>query len=638
MSKKNNKKSEQAEEKLAIARSEELAEEVDETDVSEDTADNTEVSQDTQNTQSTQSTESDIDDTSESDLASVKEEISEDILKNFEEEQEDVTEDEKSEEDTDEKSEEKDEEEKTEKSDKKPEKDKKTDDKKAAAKSAKKEARKSRRALKERAFKRGWFSVFLVVLFIAAVIIVNIIAATLNEKIPALTFDTTGTESFELTQDTLDYLANLKEDITIIVLGEEKDFKNGGEYYIQANTLFHEYERNSDHIKVEYVDMSTDPTFSSKYPNESLSYYGVIVQGENDYKYLTERDMFDVQIDYNTYNYYIAGSMVEEAVTSAILYDTTADKPKVTFVSDINGQDYDFFKRFLETNGFVTDEVSPAVGSIPEDTSVLVLYDPTVDLNESFVDTISKFLNNDGKLGKQLLYVAPSALKEFPNIDSLLEEWGVAVENAYALENDSNFTAPLGNNLYLFAAQYKDMTFTAGMKNSSLPFCVISGFTKPIKILDETNTNISSLMTLSDKSSVVYPAESGDEAEPEQVDTPNVNLGVISKKTSTENTNEETGETSNKESDIIVLGCSLGLDESLLRSAVYGNSSYIISVLNSVTGRGDVGISIEAKSLESEELGITSAQINVLGTLFIVILPIAVIIAGFVIFMKRRNM
>ena len=107
-------------------------------------------------------------------------------------------------------------------------------DKKAAAKSAKKEARKSRRALKERAFKRGWFSVFLVVLFIAAVIIVNIIAATLNEKIPALTFDTTGTESFELTQDTLDYLANLKEDITIIVLGEEKDFKNGGEYYIQG--------------------------------------------------------------------------------------------------------------------------------------------------------------------------------------------------------------------------------------------------------------------------------------------------------------------------------------------------------------------------------------------------------------------
>jgi len=632
MSKKKNKKSEQTEKNLTIAKSEELTEELTETDVEQDTAENAEVSD------NTEITENDTADTPEDDLISIKEEITEDVLKNFEEKQDEVSEDEKSEEGSDEQSEEKTEEEQEEKSDKKPEQEKKTDDKKAAVKAEKKEARKTKRALKERAFKRGWFSAFLVVLFVAAVVIVNIIAMTLNEKIPALTFDTTGKDTFELTQDTLDYLADLKEDITIIILGEEKDFKNGGEYYIQANALLHEYENNSDHIKLEYVDMSTNPTFSSKYPNENLAYYGVIVQGENDYKYLTENDMFDIQIDYSTYKYYIASSMVEQAVTSAILYDTTADKPKVTFVSDINGQDYDFFKSFLETNGFVTDEVSPAVGNIPEDTSVLVLYDPTVDLNEAFVDNISKFLNNDGKLGKQLLYVAPSALKEFPNIDSLLEEWDIAVENGYVLENDPSYMAPLGNSLYLFATQYKDMSFTSGMKNSALPFCVISSFTKPIKILDETNTNVSALMTLSDKSTVVYPAESGDQAEPEQVDSPNVNIGVMSKKKSTENTNEESGETVNKESDIIVIGCSLGLDESLLRSAVYGNSSYIIAVLNKVTGRGDVGISIEAKSLETQELGITTAKINVLGTLFIVILPIAVIVAGFVIFMKRRNM
>ena len=635
MSKKKNKKSEQTESKLTISKNNDTAEEITEANQTEEAAAIDEAAENTAVTESTENTDNEASESPENELESIADEIPVEEPEEVSVSDTESTSEEKSDEDTEEKA--KDESE--EKSAKKPETEKKkTDEKKSAEKAEKKAARKSKRALKERAFKRGWFSVVLVVLFIAAVIILNIIAMTLNEKIPALTFDTTGTDSFELSQDTLDYLAKLDQDIKIIVLGEEMDFKNGGEYYIQANTLLHEYENNSDHITIEYVDMSTNPTFSSKYPNETLSYYGVIVQGENDYKYLTEHDMFDIQIDYNTYNYYIAGSMVEQAVTSAILYDTIADKPKVTFVSDINGQDYDFFKNYLETNGFETAEVSPAVGDIPEDTAVLVLYDPTVDLNEAFVNRISEFLNNNGKLGKQLLYVAPSALKEFPNIDSLLEEWDIAVENGYALENDTSYMAPLGNSLYLFATQYKDMSYTTGMKNTSLPFCVISSFTKPVKILDETNTNVSALMTLSDKSSVVYPTDTGDEAKSEKVDTPNVNIGVISKKKSTENTSSDSGETANKESDIIVIGCSLGLDESLLRSAVYGNSSYIISVLNSVTGRGDVGISIEAKSLTTKELGITSAQINVLGTLFIVLLPILVIVVGFVIFMKRRNM
>ena len=510
--------------------------------------------------------------------------------------------------------------------------DKKTD-KNSEKKARKKTERRSRRELKARAFRRGWFSAVLVVLFVAAVVLVNFIATTLNDKLPALTIDTTGTNNFELTKETLEFLPGLRDDIRIIVLAEEKEYREGGEYYIQADALLHEYENNSDKITLEYVDMASNPTFSSKYPDESLSYYGVIVECDKGYKYLKESDMFDVQLDYNTYSYYIAGSNVEQAVTSAILNVTLDDKPKVTFISDINGEDYSYFKSYLDTNGFETDEVSPAVGSIPEDTEILVLFAPSVDLDETFVNSISDYLINNGEYGKQFVYLPSGSLTELPNIDSLAEEWGMAVENGYAIENDENYMAPFGAGYYIFAAQYADSTYTAQMKNSALPYCVI-GYARPVDI---TGDSASALLTLSDKSTVLYPAESEDNAA-EPVSSPNLAIGAIAQKGTTKSTDSEDSETETMQSHMVVIGSSVSMSETLLKSGVYGNSTYILSLFNTLTERENAGIAIESKTLENSELGITSAQIRVLGTLFIAVIPLGVLIAGIVIFVKRRNM
>ena len=61
-------------------------------------------------------------------------------------------------------------------------------------------------------------------------------------------------------------------------------------------------------------------------------------------------------------------------------------------------------------------------------------------------------------------------------------------------------------------------------------------------------------------------------------------------------------------------------------------------MFNTLVNREDVGISIEAKSLENPALGITTAQIRALGAIFIVVIPVGILVAGIVIFIKRRNM
>ena len=337
-------------------------------------------------------------------------------------------------------------------------------------------------------------------------------------------------------------------------------------------------------------------------------------------------------MDYNTYSYYIAGSKVEEAVTSALLYVTLDDKPKVTFVSDINGEDYTYFKNYLESNGFETDEVSPAVGTIPEDTQILVLFAPSVDLDEKVVDAISDFLLNGGEYGKQLLYLPMGTLVDSPNIDALIEEWGITVDNGYAIENDPNYMAPLGGGYYLFATQYADQTYNAKMRNTSLPFCVIGGYTKPLNVTD--STNVTTLLTLSDESTVLYSDETADEP----VSSPNLVIGAIAQKGTTTTADTDSSSTETKQSHIVVIGSSVAMSETLLKSNVYGNSTYILSVFNTLVNRDDVGISIEAKTLENPDLGITTAQIRALGAVFIVVVPVGILIAGIVIFIKRRNM
>ena len=510
-------------------------------------------------------------------------------------------------------------------------------------KAQKKAEKKARRSLKARAFKRGWFSIALVALFVAGVILLNLIASTLVDKVPALVVDTTGSGSFDLTDETVDYLKKLDQDIKLIVLCDEKTYREGGEYYIQADSLLHKYQDNSSHISLEFLDLAANPTFTSKYPDEQLAQYSIIVQGTKDYKYLTTKDYFDVQIDYQSYQYYIAGCKLEEAVTSGILNVTLDSKPKVSFISGISNQndDYSAFKNYLAGNGFETQDISPAIDGIPEDTQVLVLFAPNVDLDAAYVDKISEFLNNGGEYGKQLLYLPSASLAPTPNIDSLLEEWGLQVDSGYAVENDMSKISQITYGVYLFATEYTDTTYTEKMKNADLPFCVLYGngiYTHPVNILDESKAK--SLLKLSEQSSVIYPPESDDNPEPVEESKPELVVGAIATKGSTKtdtDTDTDEGATTSNESNIVVIGSNFAVTDSFIGSNMYGNAAYMMAMFNTLVGRDNVSVQIESQSLKAEPLDITSAQLTVLTIVFAAALPLIILITGIVIFVKRRN-
>ena len=69
----------------------------------------------------------------------------------------------------------------------------------------------------------------------------------------------------------------------------------------------------------------------------------------------------------------------------------------------------------------------------------------------------------------------------------------------------------------------------------------------------------------------------------------------------------------------------------------YNNANYIVNFCNTVTNRGDMGITIKSAGTDEKELGVTNAStVIAVGTIFIGVIPVIILIIGLVVFIRRR--
>ena len=97
---------------------------------------------------------------------------------------------------------------------------------------------------KMRRFKHGSLATIITVAFIVAVILINVIASLLLERFP-LTIDLTSDQRFNLTQDSVDFVSTITDDVTLTVLAEESEFESSGIYYKQIYEILKSYDTHS---------------------------------------------------------------------------------------------------------------------------------------------------------------------------------------------------------------------------------------------------------------------------------------------------------------------------------------------------------------------------------------------------------
>lgn len=477
--------------------------------------------------------------------------------------------------------------------------------------------------LKSRKAKHGSVAVAIVAVVIALVVVLNIIVGLLVDRFPNLSLDLTSNNSFALQDDTVDYVSHLDKEVTVTVLASKDIFEKNGTYFVQAEKLLEKMEADSDgKLKLEYVDLTSNPTFTAAYPNidwQASNNNVVLVECGEQYTVLTVDECFEY--DESTYAY--TGTKIEQAVVTAILNVTTDDKVIVDMIKGNQEQDYTAIKTLLENNAYQVNEVSLATTGLDKDAEIAIMYAPSVDLDEGAAAKLSDWLDNGGKYGKTLIYVPTGEMPETPNLDELLEKWGMKVNRGFVYETNMERLVS-GDTLFIFTADYNTEYYQDGLKNKNIP--VVISDAHDIEITDESTAH--SLIITSDKAGVM-PVDVDSEWTPEDGRTgksiPVAAEGVV--------TNDD-----DKSSRLVVFGSFMMFNEDIMQYNSFNNSAYLMNLINTVSGKDDVGITIESKTIDNQELGITDvATQNTMLVMFVIIIPIVILVIGLIVWIRRRN-
>ena len=458
------------------------------------------------------------------------------------------------------------------------------------------------------------------VCFVAAVVLVNVIASLLVERFP-ISVDLTANKIFELSQESIDYVQGLEQDIDVYVLATEEDFSGSNQYYNQANTVINKYAQYSDHIQICYIDIYQDVDFAAQFPDESLTYGEIILQCGDRHQVLTAYDLFDVDEQYGT----IQSSTTEQAMTSAIMNLTDSNPISVVFLTgfgDNNRTDSANLQSILSNNGYLVSEINFLSEDIPEDADAVVLCSPTSDLTEELTDTLAQWLENEGKFGRTMLYFADGSQPSLPMLESLLAEWGIGVESGYLIETDASHV--YSSYTYLLS-QYEDNNY---VDSSDRPLLLPNA--KALSVLWDVDSNRYTHVLLSTyDSAVVVPEDAAEDWQPAEEDMQSYPLAVLGQRLTYESTTA-------LNSYLAAFGSMDMTNTAFTSMSALNNGEYVVQLLNSLTGKEE-GVTIVGKQLGTETLGINENQANIIGGFFQFGLPVIVVIIGVTVWVRRRN-
>lgn len=490
--------------------------------------------------------------------------------------------------------------------------------------------------------KRKFLNTVFILLFILVFAGINVLSMALVNKFPGLESDWTAKNAYSLNTVTKEYMKYLEKEINIKVLLEEEQILSvDANFGYQVNRLLKEMSRY-DKVNVEYLELAATSVkaMTEKYPDidwTSPDNFLIIENAKTGkYEALGIYDIFAQSYNQN-YELQVTGQYLEQSVLTSA-QKITADKIFKVAFSIGNGEffnpnsefynQFTYLPYFLQDNAYEVENLNLLTEKPSEELDVIIMMAPSVDLTADAAQALTDWLHNDGEKGKTLVYVPYDQAKELPNIDLLLEQWGLEVKKGYISENDMTKAMALGDNApNLFPLMdYYDDTFTDNLRNKYLnvlmPFCM------PVEVKNEEMAV--PLLVSSATADILVPTSSDEQP----VDTVKSDGEPVAGAAASAMVNDD-----GKRSNVLVWGSFDGLKNNWTYSEYSGNVNnitYFINLLNSMTDNDSV-IVVESTELTGDYLLVTSAQKVTIGIIFIFLIPVAVMATGVVIWNKRRH-
>ena len=200
--------------------------------------------------------------------------------------------------------------------------------------------------------------------------------------------------------------------------------------------LAKQYTKANENITIEITeDINQRADLKATYNLTDETQIIIIKTNENS-KILTADELYTY--DYTTYQQI---DISEEKITNAIVDLTKEERPKIYFLTGHNeynlNSELSMLKAYLinEVNDIATLDLL-VTGKVPEDANLVVIGSPGKDFMEQEVENMINYINQGGKI---LWLNDPLLTKEnFPNMQKILNQFGVTFQDGIILEQDEN--------------------------------------------------------------------------------------------------------------------------------------------------------------------------------------------------------
>lgn len=479
--------------------------------------------------------------------------------------------------------------------------------------------------------KKKWLINGTKTILLVAIIIAFFIGVTvLMQKLDLTPIDLTEDKLFTLTDESKEQVKNIDKDINIYFVGYSEDDS--------TLDLAKQYTKVNEKIKIEAVTATDRPDLAEKYGIETDS-EGIIVESGEQYKVLASSDLYTY--DHTTYE---SINVAEEKLTAAIKSVSVEEKLKVYFLSGYSSFSLTSGMQYL--NMYLQNEVNEvstldilSEGKVPDDCNTLVIASPEKDFDDIATNAITDYINKGGNVLWLNAAIAQSK-DDFANVNKILAMYGVnPFEVGIIRETDSSKMVSNSPDLIMPEIQHADVTNKLYDSEGVIFINATKINTVDDETLDALNVTKTELIKTSENAYFRTNFENSSNAAQEGEEQASFLVGAQFDKIISEE-NEETGEKEVKSKLIIYGENYFASDYQLTQSTytpmvVYRQNKDL--VLNSIAYLSEREEDITVRKSTGSVTYTATEQENRIILAIITIVPLLIIVAGIVVWTKRRR-
>ncbi|MBO4846785.1 MAG: Gldg family protein [Lachnospiraceae bacterium] len=466
-------------------------------------------------------------------------------------------------------------------------------------------------------FAVGAFSFTSIILVVAIAIVANLIVRQFPDKV--MQHDLTQQRIFTLCDSTKEVVGEINENVKIYVYAREDDKDEAVDRMLKL------YTNLSDKITVEYKNPDKSPKFYEKYIDSQPTYNSLFMETASRTRYVNYEDMYVYDYSFNDDGSYDTTQQydIEGQITSAINYLNKGLAAKVYYLTGHDEMEPDAgYLDAIKKQNYQIESLDLLGKDIPEDCEMLMMLSPMSDLSNNDVEKLMAYAEKGGKILISIPLV-DDVRQTMPNFDKILEYYGIYCENGLIVDLKAYASDPY----YIIPEVFNNVVTNGvyGKKNAWMPYA------KAIYVYDENSETVhvvpflKSSETSFRKNSIVDVSDYAYDSSTDEVGP--LNVAVTSSRTT------ESGE----QAYAYVVGSPYMFSDQADQLTSNANLKIFTNIVNECVSDDASTVIVPAKSVNAERFIIKSSAGLIIFIILLVVVPVALLVAGFVIWAKRRK-